>query len=185
MAHVLVIGGTGMLADACLSLCAEGYSVSVAARRAEGHSAIKKKLGDKASLLHPIIADYTDTDELLTQVRQAIQRFGSPAAIISWIHSHAQDAHAAIAKLADGEVNYFHIRGSTDPRALAVKSPVQQQLEALKNVRYHQVILGFVIHGGSSRWLTDAEISAGVMRAVKDRLPVFVVGTLEPFSSRP
>ena len=50
---------------------------------------------------------------------------------------------------------------------------------------YQAVVLGFVIEGGGSRWLTNAEISAGVISAVESGVPFSAVGTLAPWSARP
>ena len=53
------------------------------------------------------------------------------------------------------------------------------------NIQYRQVILGFVIEGGRSRWLTHAEISGGVLDAVRNDRLFSIVGTVEPWSLRP
>ncbi|GIP63126.1 hypothetical protein J32TS6_16810 [Virgibacillus pantothenticus] len=34
---------------------------------------------------------------------------------------------------------------------------------------YYQIRLGFVIKGGQSRWLTNEEISDGVIKAIKNK----------------
>jgi hypothetical protein len=47
------------------------------------------------------------------------------------------------------------------------------------------VILGFVLEGGHSRWLRNAEISQGVLQAIDTDAKRFVVGTIEPWSARP
>jgi hypothetical protein len=46
-------------------------------------------------------------------------------------------------------------------------------------------VLGFVVENGQSRWLTDAEISDGVGRALESDDPVTIVGTVTPWSARP
>lgn len=52
-------------------------------------------------------------------------------------------------------------------------------------IRYHQVILGFVRQGNRSRWLTDAEISAGVIAALQSDQRDSIVGIVEPWPLRP
>jgi len=42
-----------------------------------------------------------------------------------------------------------------------------------------------VVEGGHSRWLSNAEISAGVSRALAGRDPVTIVGSVGPWSARP
>lgn len=56
---------------------------------------------------------------------------------------------------------------------------------ALENIRYREIILGFVLEGDRSRWLTDAEISAGVLAAVDADQPRYIVGTVRPWHLRP
>ena len=48
-----------------------------------------------------------------------------------------------------------------------------------------EVILGFVREGGHSRWLTDPEISAGVLKVLRSGKLRSVVATLTPWSERP
>ena len=186
MAHVLVIGGTGMLADVCISLCTQGYTVSVVGRDALRHEDLKQRLGSRKALLNPVIVDYTDLALMSQYLAEAVSKFGSPVMIISWIHSYAQSAHAIIARLVkNSRCDYFHVRGSIDPRQLAVKGSTQELMESFPAVQYHLVILGFIADAKDFRWLTHNEISKGVLEAVQKRLPVFTVGTLEPFFARP
>lgn len=59
------------------------------------------------------------------------------------------------------------------------------RFEALPNIVYHEVILGFVTEGEDSRWLTHDEISRGVLTAIDGQASRFIVGTVEPRSARP
>ena len=52
-------------------------------------------------------------------------------------------------------------------------------------LHYRRVILGFVVEGGKSRWLTHEEISGGVIEAVQKDAERYIVGTVEPWSMRP
>lgn len=53
------------------------------------------------------------------------------------------------------------------------------------NIIYKKVILGFVIEDEASRWLTDTEISNGVIDAVINDKDIFTVGKVEPWKKRP
>lgn len=57
--------------------------------------------------------------------------------------------------------------------------------EGLANCRLRQVVLGFKVEPGGSRWLTNAEISDGVLSAVTGDLAHSVVGQVAPWSARP
>jgi len=48
-----------------------------------------------------------------------------------------------------------------------------------------QVVLGFKLEAGGSRWLTNAEISDGVLEAVRTDRAYTIVGQAEPWSARP
>lgn len=105
-----------------------------------------------------------------------------------WIHGTAPAAPLAVARLVgepDRPGRYFHVLGSAsadpsrpDPERLAA-------FQALRNIRYREIILGFVIEGGVSRWLSHAEISAGVLAAVDADQPRTIIGTVEPWHRRP
>ena len=56
---------------------------------------------------------------------------------------------------------------------------------SVAGVRYRRVVLGFVVEGTRSRWLTDDEISAGVVRALESGEDRTLVGVLEPRAMRP
>ena len=55
----------------------------------------------------------------------------------------------------------------------------------MDGIRDSQAILGFVVEGGRSRWLTDAEIAAGVLAAIDGDEDPSVVGTVRPWTMRP
>jgi hypothetical protein len=47
------------------------------------------------------------------------------------------------------------------------------------------VVLGFRVEGARSRWLTDVEISGGVLAAVGADAALAIVGEVAPWSARP
>ena len=50
---------------------------------------------------------------------------------------------------------------------------------------YRQVLLGFVPEGDGARWLTNDEISAGVLAAIDEDTALFRIGVTRPWSLRP
>ncbi len=52
-------------------------------------------------------------------------------------------------------------------------------------IDYAAVVLGFVVEGGRSRWLSNDEISDGVFAAIESGAALSIVGTLEPWSAHP
>ena len=52
--------------------------------------------------------------------------------------------------------------------------------ERFVNLVYRKIILGFVVDDERSRWLTDIEISNGVMDAIVREQDSYIIGKVEP-----
>jgi hypothetical protein len=52
-------------------------------------------------------------------------------------------------------------------------------------IDYQAVVLGFMLEGAKSRWLTNAEICDGVLAALQSERALSIVGTVEPWSAKP
>jgi len=163
--HVMVIGGTGMLADLCQILADRGHPVSVLARQT-------RELGSGVGVF---TCDYTRPGELDEAIWQAIESLGPVRTLISWIHSTAPDAPAHAQRLANPD-RHLRILGSTSAK---------QPAPGLAEAGWERITLGWVRTGSTSRWLTHAEICRGVLEAFDHSQPVTVVGTLEPGAHRP
>lgn len=120
----------------------------------------------------------------------AIQKFGPVDLVVSWIHSTAPNAAFEIARLVTREaarVAFYDVLGSAtlDPANAKLFTEKVKKFAALSNLNYRAVVLGFVIENEKSRWLTRNEISTGVLAAIASDAELFMVGTTEPWSSRP
>lgn len=174
--HALIVGGTGMLAGLTKWLAEEGHIVSVVSRGREPFPEIAD------GRLYPITVDYRNPDVLRERINETICTNGPISLAVFWIHSDAPDAFGVIADELSAHSadpwRLFHVRGSAvhlHPEAPHVPS----------NCLYHQVVLGFVDEGSGSRWLTDDEISGGVIEAIRSDRERTVVGTLDPWDARP
>ncbi|MDB4894267.1 MAG: hypothetical protein JWN15_529 [Firmicutes bacterium] len=167
-----------MLREASLGLARTFDTVSVVARHADALAA--------SSGINPLSLDYSDSAALTRALRQAVETHGPVSLAVCWIHSTAPGALGLVAQelARPGEpARLFHVRGSAaaDPSRLprpgldAVPEPVQ----------YREVILGFIVEGERSRWLTNSEISSGVLRAVASDAARSIIGTVEPWHMRP
>jgi NAD(P)-dependent dehydrogenase (short-subunit alcohol dehydrogenase family) len=183
--HALVVGGTGMLWAVSLELARRGYSTSVIARRKPRLQKLSEAAHAVKGFINPITIDVHKERELAVQLRDAMQRFGPIALVVDWA---SPNDSLTIAKLVGNPLQpceFFHILGSS------VADPSQPDLQrrarfkALLNIRYHEVILGFVIEDRRSRWLTHEEICRGIFQAIDANTPRFIVGTVEPWSARP
>lgn len=186
--HALVVGGTGMLRDAVLNLARRGFTVSVIARRAGRLADLAKAAADCPGTINAIAGDYCDTPALASALAEAVRRHGPVTTAVVWIHSSAPDALRVVAEAvgsAEAPCLYFHVRGSAaaDPSSPAPNG--MDRFRELPNLRYHEVILGFRIGPSGARWLTDAEISQGVLDAMQRGAARTVVGVVEPWEQRP
>jgi molybdopterin-guanine dinucleotide biosynthesis protein A len=150
--HVLVVGGTGMLRPLVAQLAGRGHPVSVVSRRGGA-------MGEGVTAL---AVDYRDGAALESSLARAVDERGAFELAVCWIHTDAPDAPTVVAR---------HVRPGG--RLTQVFGTAVWPLERPPvRVALRQVLLGS--RGG--RWLTDVEISDGVLAAVDADVPVHVVG---------
>lgn len=182
MKHALVVGGTGMLKDVSLWLLDQGYHVSIIARNLER----MKQLMERTSMnnhITPVIVDYKNNEKLQKEIHTTIEQHGAIDLVVAWIHSDAPDALKLIAKevaTKRGEWELFHVLGSSTDL-----EKIKQSFMFTENCSYYQIRLGFVMEENQSRWLTNKEISDGVIAALKHKNKIRTVGQIEPWQNRP
>ena len=182
MSHTLVIGGSGMLAKASLWLSERSDHVSVI-----GRNQVKlHRLAERSSRQNivPIAVDYYDLDYFGKEISQSMDRHGPYDLVVAWIHSREKSVidlvSEEIRKRTNRSWSLYHVLGSSSNL-----EEILRELDVSDGCDYHQVQLGFVIEQGRSRWLTNEEISNGVIHAIQTGARKHLVGTLEPWSSRP
>ena len=117
--------------------------------------------------------------------------------LLAWVEATQPDSYQRLAKTHGAQLprvlaervrgRMFQVLGSATadpghPHRLASAAAVA---EGLVDCRLRQVVLGFQVIGDGSRWLTNDEISAGVLEAVRSDRPLSVIGQVEPWSARP
>ncbi len=170
--HVLVVGGTGMLSGLVEALAGDGGRLSLLSRRA-------------STANRPGVTGYDVDYHDAPAFTAALDAIGPVNLAIVWFHTLKIAAPRRLAERVDGRL--FQVLGSATgdpahPERLAAAAGVA---EGLADCRLRQVVLGFLVEGGRSRWLTDAEISGGVLDAVRADRAFSVVGQTEPWSARP
>lgn len=80
----------------------------------------------------------------------------------------------------DKEWSLYHVLGSNENL-----KEIKREIIEINNCDYHQVQLGFIIENNRSRWLTNEEISNGVINCIEVKSERFIVGTLTPWDKRP
>jgi GrpB-like predicted nucleotidyltransferase (UPF0157 family) len=186
--HAVVVGGTGMLRAATLGLAAEGRRVSVVARNARRLAALADDAARAGGRVRPVCVDWRDSEALAFGLREATLELGPPALAVVWAHSDAPDAPLVAAEacgFGGRRVDFVHVLGSASADPSRTDDARAARFAALPKIARREAVLGFVVERGRSRWLTDAEISAGVLAAVRSRAPRTVVGVVEPWDARP
>ncbi|GKV68650.1 short-chain dehydrogenase [Sporosarcina sp. NCCP-2716] len=177
MKHALVVGGTGMLSGVSQWLVSAGYHVSIIARSAERMNELVKRVSNSERVT-PLLVDYKDDLLLRMKIKEAIHQNGPIGTVVAWIHSDAVSALPLL--LQEVSMDYdnwelYHVLGSQ-----ANAEEVKRSLIVPANCLYSQVQLGFVLDNGHPRWLTNQEISDGVLDAIRQRTERMTVGQVEP-----
>jgi hypothetical protein len=183
--HALVVGGTGMLSRVSLELARRGYTTSVIARSPGPLAELVRESGGR---VNPIAVDYRHTEKLVGELEQAVRAHGPIVLVVAWIHSVAPEAPLAVARTAAAgghRVDYFHVLGSAADDPSRPEPERRARFAAVAQLAYHEVILGFAVEEGTSRWLTDDEIASGVVAAIDRGAARWIVGTTRPWSARP
>jgi NAD(P)-dependent dehydrogenase (short-subunit alcohol dehydrogenase family) len=184
----LVLGGTGMLKGCAEELAALGWRVVLPCRRAKpglgqvAREAVGRR-GHTPQSATWVRADWARPQELAERVGAAVD--GPADLLVAWVHaSYRVPVIKAVAPLlAPGApVVEVHDSGAIHP-VRGVPDPV------LPGHPTQQVVLGFVPHGASYRWLSHEETSVGVLeavhRALEGRPPsVHQVGEVDTWVSR-
>lgn len=182
MKHALVVGGTGMLSKVSLWLLDNGYHISIIARNPER----MKQIIEKTSLnshVTQLLVDYRDSDKLKEKVNATIKQNGNIDIVVAWIHSIAPDALKIIVQeisIRKYRWELFHILGSSSDL-----NEIKREVKIPKGCLYYQLQLGFVIEDSGSRWLTNKEISEGVIKAIKERNKILTIGQIDPWDEHP
>ncbi|GLR14679.1 short-chain dehydrogenase [Chitinimonas prasina] len=177
--HVMVIGGTGMLAEATAYLCLHASAVT-------SFSRAPATLHGQSDRLIPIRADYSCVYEFNRTVSEVIDQYGPPSLVLAWFHDDEPALRFAkqLATL-DSPFAFFHVLGSASANPGMSIEEQRRPFEGLAGITYHQVVLGFQYQDAKSRWLTHREIATGVIEAIQVRQPLRIVGHVTPWADRP
>lgn len=179
-----------MLRGVSLELAASGWTVSVVARRHAALASLRQEAAARTGRpgsVNPIPVDYQDIAALAIGIRAGVMAHGPISLAACYIQSSAPIAPIVIADVLASPASpcrYIHIVGSAAPDEQRIDSN-RDELCMMPGILYRRVILGFVIEGGQSRWLTDDEICRGVLRAADDTSTEQVVGVLSPWDRHP
>lgn len=161
--RALVIGGTGMLAGCAAALVADGWHVVLPSRR---YAPIPDDpgSGDPSRKALWVEADWAQPKELAARAERALG--GKADLLVAWVYSSARPSvlRAVAPLLADG-APVVEVHGSSSANPVGgCPDPI------IDGHPTQQVVLGYVMQNGRTRWLTHAEIADGVLDAVRRAL---------------
>lgn len=170
----LIIGGTGMLRKVVLEL-GRNSVILVTGRREER---LKELAGNNPNIFI-FSGDYTDAI-FIENLQEEIKNFSGIFDVIAWVHQEGNKVHQEIFKLFNDQKSYryYHVLSSKwgNPKII---HPAKVEARSFNNLDYRQVILGYMNDRGKKRWLSDEEISDGVMEALRAETSVYYVGISE------
>jgi|SRR5690625_1645774 len=183
LGHVLVFGGTGMLSKATAWIVEHATQTTVFGRNFKRLLQIKKNSsGNKLEVRE---LDYTNISALKDEIKYSFTQYGPIDMVVSWIHGTAPEAiptiKQQISQLQNKHWTFLHVKGSSSNLdSIVSKEKTHSEQYSIKEVR-----LGFIYNDTFSRWLTNEEISNGVIQAIKNEKQITTIGTLYPWEKRP
>ena len=174
----LVVGGTGMLRRVARTLAME-RTVAVVSR---GGARLDELIAKSPGIV-PVVADWRKPRDLERALWQVTKETGAFSLCVAWMHDDAPKGPETVADFVQGR--FFHVLGSAAADPARPDPERRARFAGREGLTYHEVVLGFVPEGGSARWLTDEEITRGVLTAIAWAKPRAVVGTVTPWSARP
>ena len=186
--HTIIVGGTGMLCEASVELARRSESLTSIARTERSLHALREALLPQDVRHDEVAQDYNRVPELQSVIRQAIRKAGPVELLLAWIHDEDGVVPKAISEVGSEDGNslhFVHVVGSAaaaPSRSLADRAA---KFSEFQNLFYQQVVLGFHADSGGSRWLSNREVSAGVISAIENGASPYVVGQVRPWNLRP
>jgi len=162
----LIVGGSGMLAEFCREI-AGGYAhIGVIGRT-------KSKMQNVNAIpnLVPIYTDYNNLEALKRELADFVGTYGKPNLTVAWVHTSAQGAVQLIAQFCEDK--FYEVAGSSGAQKSHISHKHEGSIKSL-GLEYHRIVLGSI----NNRWLTDPEISQGVLAALSDKSTQHIIGEI-------
>lgn len=184
--HTLVIGGTGMLREATIALAQRSQLLTAVSHSRNALRELGQALSGSPCERRLLSLDWHQGADFVAALKRHAETAGAPSLAIAWLHDPALGPVIANAvSLPGARCAFFQVLGSDAADPARAPDTLHATLAPRGDLDYHQVILGFVKAESGSRWLTNSEISAGVIEAVESRAPRHIVGVVTPWSDRP
>lgn len=187
--RVLVIGGTGMLRPAVDELLDRGSTVLGVARR-PGRGVGGDDRGSAAGArgdYFGVAGQWSEPAAFVDELESILGGDTAIEAAIAWVHTpYRQTVLEQLGRVLTTDATVLQIWGSAsqDPREVMAEDPAAA-VPTGRSWSMRHVYLGYQPGPGTARWLTEAEISSGVLDAWDSGREHTVVGRLDPWDRRP
>ncbi len=165
-----------MLRAASVELASRSRMMTSIARTTRSLQAVHSALPKSERTHHMLALDWSEPEDFLHAIQAHLARTESPDLVVAWIHDNELAIRVASLVATQAISRFFHVVGSASS-APSLNAATLRQRPPRSTVSYHQVILGYGASRGT-RWLTNEEISAGVLDAIVRAEPEYVVGTI-------
>ena len=172
-----------MLQAASVELASRSRKMTSIARTERSLQALNSAITESKCTHHMLALDWTEPEDFLHALQAHLGRTESPDLVVAWMHDDELAIRVASLAATQPVSRFFHVVGSASSDPSLNAATLRQRPPHSINT-YHQVILGYVRAGSGTRWLTNQEISAGLLDAIARAEPEYVVGTIQPLPSR-
>ena len=166
-----------MLRAVAVAIASRSRLVTSVARTRRSLDALDAALPAGAGRHLLLALDWSRPDEYLERIEKHLRAVGRPDLVVAWIHSdHLALDLVGRLEAAGAECDVFHVVGSAHDDPLRLADTLRAEVGPLAAVRYHQVVLGARRVARGRRWLSDEEITDGVLDAVARGAATSVIG---------
>lgn len=170
-----------MLGGVSVYLLNKYKHVSVIARSESSFTSLVEEAKSYPGNINPLISDYSDSKKSLDLIKKSIEEFGNLNLCVSWVHGYAQNFGIEVAKLIadDTKPLFVDVLGSSGKNLNEITESRLKVFSEIRGIEYRSVVLG-KIHTSKNnwRWLTNSEISQGVIDAIESQNKIFIVGEI-------
>lgn len=187
MAHVLVVGGTGILEKVSLFLASHDNVVSVLAKSPDDFAMLQREAKGLKGKINPISIDYDEVDGLAKHVKDSIEKYGPITLAVNWVQEHIMKAVEVIANILNTTspiCRYFQVLPMNELSPSKERNNFDSFFRNLERVLYRIIVLGFKKEAGRDRRLSNDEISDGIIKALRDDAKKAIIGA-DPYDELP
>jgi hypothetical protein len=180
MAHVLVVGGTGILEKVSLFLASHDNVVTVVARSPKDFETLKAQASGLSGRINPIEVDYQHEESVAKRIRESIEAFGPVTLAVNWVQEQFMkvvDVIASVLNATSPVCRYFQILPGSELAPHKARNYFENAFRNLERVLYRIIVLGFKREKGTMRMLNNEEISEGVIKALRDDSKNALIGS--------